>query len=119
MYLLVQMLHESKVSCFVNFLCRFIRVKPYCTLLCAVLRKSIASMLESMFSSTLQTLRKLMDLFSGMRGQRLFCRAPMGPKSLCISRPVSNFYGTEIEIWAGFGPVGSTEKKLGLIMSNF
>ena len=28
-----------------------------------------------------------------------------------ISYTVSNFYGTEIEIWAGFGPVGSTEKK--------
>ena len=26
---------------------------------------------------------------------------------------VSNFYGTEIEIWAGFGPVGNTEKKIG------
>jgi hypothetical protein len=26
---------------------------------------------------------------------------------------VSNFYRTEIEIWAGFGPVGSTEKKIG------
>ena len=24
-----------------------------------------------------------------------------------------NFYGTEIEIWAGFGPVGNTEKKIG------
>jgi hypothetical protein len=24
---------------------------------------------------------------------------------------VRNFYGTEIEIWAGFGPVGSNEKK--------
>ena len=24
---------------------------------------------------------------------------------------MSNFYGTEIEIWAGFGPVGNTEKK--------
>jgi hypothetical protein len=24
---------------------------------------------------------------------------------------VSNFYGKKIEIWAGFGPVGSTEKK--------
>ena len=22
---------------------------------------------------------------------------------------VSNFYGTEVEIWAGFGPVGNTE----------
>ena len=26
---------------------------------------------------------------------------------------VSNFYGTEIEIWAGFEPVDSTEKKNG------
>jgi hypothetical protein len=26
---------------------------------------------------------------------------------------VGNFYGTEIEIWAGFGPVSITEKKLG------
>ena len=32
-------------------------------------------------------------------------------KSLYISREVSNIYGTEIEIWAGFGPDGSTEKK--------
>ena len=24
-----------------------------------------------------------------------------------------DFYGTEIEIWAGFGPVGNTEKKIG------
>ena len=31
---------------------------------------------------------------------------------------VSNFYGTEIEIWAVFGPVGSTEKN-GPIISNF
>jgi hypothetical protein len=27
---------------------------------------------------------------------------------------VSNFYGTEIEILAGFGPVGNTEKKIGV-----
>ena len=25
---------------------------------------------------------------------------------------VSNFQGTEIEIWTGFGPVGITEKKI-------
>ena len=37
-------------------------------------------------------------------------------KSLYISRTVSIFYGTEIEIGAGFGPVGSTEKN---ILSNF
>ena len=29
-----------------------------------------------------------------------------------ISFSVSIFYGTENEIWAGFGPVGSTEKKI-------
>ena len=43
----------------------------------------------------------------------------MQAKSLYISRAVSNFYGTEIEIWAGFRPVGNTEKKLWSIMSNF
>ena len=32
---------------------------------------------------------------------------------------MGDFYGTGIEIWAGFGPVGITEKKLfGWIMSN-
>ena len=41
------------------------------------------------------------------------------PKSLHISRAVSNFYGTEIKIWAGFGSVGNTEKKIGPKMSNF
>ena len=41
-------------------------------------------------------------------------------KSLYISHAVSNFYRTGIEIWAGFGPIGSTEKKgSGPIMSNF
>ena len=35
------------------------------------------------------------------------------------SRAESKFNGTEVEIWAGFRPVGSTEKKLGPIMSNF
>ena len=33
---------------------------------------------------------------------------------------MNNFYCTEFEIWAGFGPVGNTaKKKLGPIMSNF
>ena len=36
------------------------------------------------------------------------------------SRAGSHFYGTEYEIWADFGPVGNTEKKVGgPIMSNF
>ena len=29
-----------------------------------------------------------------------------------ISCVVSNFHGTEFDIWAGFGPIGSTEKKV-------
>ena len=33
-------------------------------------------------------------------------------KSLYISHVVSIFYGTKIEVWVGFGPVGSTEKKI-------
>ena len=40
-------------------------------------------------------------------------------KSLYRSRAGSPFYGTEYEILADFGPVGNTEKKIGLIMSNF
>ena len=40
---------------------------------------------------------------NGLGGLRL-------PKSLYISWVLSNFYGTKIEIWAGFGPVGNTEK---------
>ena len=38
----------------------------------------------------------------------------MAPKSLYRSRTAGRyFYGTENEIWAGFGPVGNTEKKMG------
>ena len=40
-------------------------------------------------------------------------------KSSYISRAESNFYGTEIEIWAGFGPIGNTEKKFGPILIIF
>ena len=34
-------------------------------------------------------------------------------KSLYRSPTRRRFYGTENEIWAGFGPVGNTEKKIG------
>ena len=45
---------------------------------------------------------------------------PAEAKSLYISPAVNCFYGTEYEIWAGFGLVGNTEKKpFGPIMSNF
>ena len=37
----------------------------------------------------------------------------MKPKSLYRSRAGRHFYGTENEIWAGFGPVGNTEKNGG------
>ena len=33
-------------------------------------------------------------------------------KSLYRSRARRHFYGTENEIWASFGPVGNTEKKI-------
>ena len=36
-----------------------------------------------------------------------------------ISLALSNFYGTKIEICAGYGPVGNTEKTFWNIMSNF
>ena len=37
-----------------------------------------------------------------------------GAKSLQRSLAVGDFYGTGIEIWAGFGTVGITEKKIDL-----
>ena len=41
-------------------------------------------------------------------------------KSLYRSRAGRHFYGTENEIWLGFGLVGNAEKKNeGPIMSNF
>ena len=40
-------------------------------------------------------------------------------KSLYRSCAGRHFYGTEYVIWAGFGPVGNTGKKIGPIMSNF
>ena len=36
----------------------------------------------------------------------------IGVRPKPISHTVSNFYGTEIEIWADFVPDGSTEKKI-------
>ena len=42
------------------------------------------------------------------------------PKVIIEKSCGGDSYGTEIEIWAGFGPVGIIEKKrFGLIMSNF
>ena len=41
----------------------------------------------------------------------------MQAKSLYISHAVSNFYGADIDIWAGFGPVGIT-KKIGPIKAS-
>ena len=32
---------------------------------------------------------------------------------ICRSPAGRHFYGTENEIWAGFGPVGNNEKKIG------
>ena len=37
----------------------------------------------------------------------------MRPKSLYRRRSGKHFYGTENVIWAGFGLVGNTEKKIG------
>ena len=42
------------------------------------------------------------------------------PNSLYRCPAVGDLYGTGIKIWAGFGPVGITEKKIfGPIMSKF
>ena len=36
----------------------------------------------------------------------------MESKSLCRSCAGTHFYGTENVIWAGYGPIGNTEKKV-------
>jgi hypothetical protein len=47
-------------------------------------------------------------MFQGLNTSYLGIQA----KSLYISRALKIFYGTEIEILAGFGPFGNTEKKI-------
>ena len=41
-----------------------------------------------------------------------FYMTVLQPKSLYISRAVSNFYGTEIEIWAALGWMAVLKKKI-------
>ena len=43
--------------------------------------------------------------YTGSKGKKYI----LAFKVMYISRAVSNFYGTEIKIWAGFGPVANTE----------
>ena len=52
--------------------------------------------------------RRLPAAYFGLSGGRW--QQQSEKKSLYISPGVSNFYETEIEIWAGFGPVGNAEK---------
>ena len=70
----------------------------------------------------LHTLQKVPTTASVSNGESMHLLVPRAtkpstilslqqPKSLYISCAVSKFYETEIEIWAGFGPVGSNEKK--------
>ena len=40
-------------------------------------------------------------------------------KSLCRSHAGSHFNGTEYEIWAGFGPVGNTEKTRSKVLRSY
>ena len=50
----------------------------------------------------------------------LFFHNPhLASKSLYISRTMSNFYGTLLEIWAGFGQVGSTAQPNLLLGTTF
>jgi hypothetical protein len=44
---------------------------------------------------------------------------PLENSTTHIAIAGSHFYGTEYEIWDDFGPVGNTEKNIGLIMSSF
>ena len=48
-----------------------------------------------------------------LQEERFRIKGEWDAKSLYINRLASNFYGTEIDICAGFGPIGNTEKKWG------
>jgi hypothetical protein len=51
-------------------------------------------------------------IFDGHDAERAARLLLVYAKSTYISHAVSNSYGTKIEIWAGFGPVGITEKTI-------
>ena len=47
----------------------------------------------------------MMPLLGFLKHRFQWCRGDLQPKSLERSPAVGDFYGTRIEIWAGFGPV--------------
>ena len=49
--------------------------------------------------------------FSEIRVKRIRVNQGLG---VYRNRKGSHFYGTEYDIWADIGPVGNTEKKIGL-----
>ena len=82
---------------------------------CKNLSTTMRRNIDSPLSLTPRSASPCRSFMGRGKGVRLMARNRLNTKSLYISRAVSNFYGTEIEIWAGFGPVGSTEKKIGSI----
>ena len=56
--------------------------------------------------------RKIPKLFNPINTLISIERLILEPKSFYRSCARIHFYGTENEIWAGFGPIGNTEKKM-------
>ena len=79
---------------------------------CKNLSTTMRRNIDSPLSLTPRSASPCRSFMGRGKGVRLMARNRLNTKSLYISRAVSNFYGTEIEICAGFGPVGSTEKKM-------
>ena len=61
------------------------------------------------FSPQEQTVNTITYVLYPFYTQFAQCTQQCQSKSLHITCAVNTFYGTEFEIWAGFGPVGSTE----------
>jgi hypothetical protein len=60
-----------------------------------------------------QRMKKFFDRVSFLQKEVEGSVSEVRPKSIYRSCGGSHFYGTEYEIWADFGPVGNTEKKIG------
>ena len=61
----------------------------------------------------------VLEGFDFLSNEEYSLATSLSTKSLLRSPAAGGFYGTGIEIWAGFGPVGITKKTFGPIMSNF
>ena len=70
----------------------------------------VASGLSTLWhAKTMKFFGKMQHFYANPSRTEHHPAALLQPKSLFVSRVVSQFFWTKFEIWAGFGPIGSTE----------